>query len=99
MTNFQNDNWGRNFVKKFKLSPDSLMQSAFQIAYYKIYGQYVATYESASTSAFKLGRTETVRPATMATKELAEYMNKKSSSANGDEVCFYSTLIKSITSK
>jgi len=86
MTNFQNDNWGRNFVKKFKLSPDSLMQSAFQIAYYKIYGQYVATYESASTSAFKLGRTETVRPATMATKELAEYMNKKSSSANGDEV-------------
>ena len=82
LKNFQLDSYGRSFVKKYKLSPDSLMQSAFQIAYYKVYGKSVATYESASTSAFKLGRTETVRPATMATKKLAEIMAKKTNDSN-----------------
>lgn len=79
LKNFEVDSWGRNFVKNYKLSPDSIMQSAFQVAYYKVYGKFVATYESASTSAFKKGRTETIRPATMATKQLAEFMAKGSS--------------------
>lgn len=92
--NFQIDTWGRSFVKKFSLSPDSVMQSAFQIAYYKRYGKFAATYESASTSAFKKGRTETVRPATMATKHLAEYMNKKSDSLEMNQVA---SLLKDCT--
>ena len=32
----------------------------------------MATYESCSTSAFRHGRTETIRPATMATKKTCE---------------------------
>ena len=36
------------------------MQSAIQIAYFKTFGEFVATYESASTCAFKLGRTEVI---------------------------------------
>lgn len=74
---FEKKTWGKNFVKPYKLSPDSIMQSGFQVAYYKRYGKFVGSYESASTSAFKKGRTETVRPATMATKHLAEFMSKK----------------------
>lgn len=46
------------------------------MAYYKIYGNFIATYESCSTSAFKHGRTETVRPATMATKKFVEEFHK-----------------------
>lgn len=44
----------------------------FQLAYNKLTGQYVGTYESCSTAAFKHGRTETMRPCTMATKEFCE---------------------------
>ncbi len=82
LKNFELKTIGRKFAKKNSLSPDSFMQTAFQIAFYKLYGRFVATYESASTSAFKLGRTETVRPATLATKAIAEYM--KNNSANLD---------------
>lgn len=38
------------------------------MAYYRQYKETVATYESCSTSAFKHGRTETIRPATAETK-------------------------------
>ena len=83
--NFEIEKYGRNFVKKFNLSPDSIMQSAIQVAYFKTFGKFVATYESASTSAFKLGRTETIRPATLATKRLSEYLAKKNDSINAKE--------------
>lgn len=46
------------------------------MAYYKMYGNFVATYESCSTSAFKHGRTETVRPSTMATKSFVVEIHK-----------------------
>lgn len=36
------------------------------------YGGVAATYESCSTSAFKHGRTETVRPATLETRAFSE---------------------------
>lgn len=58
----------RELIKQSKLSPDSVMQLSFQLAYFLAHGGTAATYESCSTSAFKHGRTETVRPATMATK-------------------------------
>jgi len=54
-------------VKKAKLSPDSVMQLAVQLAHFRMFGKNAGTYESCSTSAFKHGRTETVRPCTSAT--------------------------------
>ena len=53
---------------------------SIQCAYYKTFKKFTATYESASTSAFKKGRTETIRPVTPATVKLAEYFEK-----NGNE--------------
>ena len=38
-----------------------------QMGYYRQHGKFVGTYESCSTAAFKHGRTETVRPASLAT--------------------------------
>jgi carnitine O-palmitoyltransferase 2 len=54
------------FLKKAKLSPDGAMQMAFQLAHIKHQGGPLlpSTYESASTAAFKHGRTETIRSAT-----------------------------------
>lgn len=43
-----------------------------------MYGKNVGTYESCSTSAFKHGRTETVRSCTEATKAMCEKMYGKS---------------------
>ncbi|KAH8302854.1 hypothetical protein KR044_011331 [Drosophila immigrans] len=58
--------------KRHGLSPDSIMQLSFQLAYRQAFQRYVGTYESCSTSAFKHGRTETMRPCTMATKAFCD---------------------------
>lgn len=42
--------------KKYGLSPDSIMQLGFQLAYKKQNNRYVGTYESCSTSAFRYGK-------------------------------------------
>lgn len=54
------------------------------MAYHKVFGNFVATYESCSTAAFKHGRTETVRPCTSATKEFALKFNGKNKPSKGD---------------
>ncbi|KAM4721091.1 carnitine O-palmitoyltransferase 2, mitochondrial [Rhinophrynus dorsalis] len=63
---------GKDFLKTQKLSPDAISQLAFQMAFLRQYGQTTATYESCSTAAFKHGRTETIRPASIYTKKCSE---------------------------
>lgn len=58
----------KKLCKKNLVSPDAIMQLAFQAAYHRMTGKFVSSYESCSTAAFKHGRTETIRPCTMATK-------------------------------
>lgn len=62
---------GKEQLKRKKLSPDAIVQLAFQMGFLRQHGQTVATYESCSTAAFKHGRTETIRPATAHTKRCA----------------------------
>lgn len=62
----------REYFKKNKLSPDSMSQLSFQLAYKRLYGTTPVTYESCSTAAFKGGRTETVRPCTQETNQTVE---------------------------
>lgn len=69
---FEFHGFGKTLCKAAQVSPDSIMQLGFQLAYNKLSGKYVGTYESCSTAAFKHGRTETMRPCTMATKEFCE---------------------------
>ncbi|KAI5636156.1 choline/Carnitine o-acyltransferase domain-containing protein [Phthorimaea operculella] len=66
--------------KKFKVSPDCVMQLGFQAAYHLLHGKYVGTYESCSTSAFKHGRTETMRPCTDKTKAFCDGLHIHKSS-------------------
>ncbi|XP_015266890.1 PREDICTED: carnitine O-acetyltransferase, partial [Gekko japonicus] len=57
--------FGKNFPKSEKISPDAFIQVALQLAYYRMYGEVCATYESASLRMFRLGRTDTIRSASI----------------------------------
>lgn len=77
---------GKEFLKTQKLSPDAISQLSFQMAFLRQYGQTTATYESCSTAAFKHGRTETIRPASLYTKKCSEAFVKNSSKHNAAEL-------------
>ncbi|XP_066453679.1 carnitine O-palmitoyltransferase 2, mitochondrial [Eleutherodactylus coqui] len=70
---------GKELLKTKKLSPDAVAQLSFQMAFLRQYGQTTATYESCSTAAFKHGRTETIRPASIYTKKCSEAFVKNPS--------------------
>ncbi|CAB3398206.1 unnamed protein product [Caenorhabditis bovis] len=53
--------YGKDFMKKAKVSPDAYIQMALQMAYFIDQGKFEQTYEPAVMRLFKEGRTETVR--------------------------------------
>ncbi|KAJ2727188.1 Carnitine O-acetyltransferase mitochondrial [Coemansia sp. Benny D115] len=55
------DSFGKEQIKKMKVSPDAFVQMAMQLAYYRKFRHVPATYESASTKSYMRGRTETSR--------------------------------------
>ncbi len=63
----QYDGFGKTYLKKKGFSPDGVLQLAIQMAYYRQYKCAVGSYESCSTAGFRHGRTETIRPASIAT--------------------------------
>ncbi|XP_047346502.1 carnitine O-palmitoyltransferase 2, mitochondrial [Vespa velutina] len=71
------EGFGKNECKKIGISPDAIMQLAFQLALYEQEGQMVPTYESCSTAAFKRGRTETIRSCTLQTKAACIALTEK----------------------
>lgn len=60
---FRYANYGKDFIKTCKVSPDVYIQLALQLTYYRLYGKLTATYESASTRRFLLGRVDCIRSA------------------------------------
>uniref|UniRef100_A0AAQ5Y477 Choline O-acetyltransferase n=1 Tax=Amphiprion ocellaris TaxID=80972 RepID=A0AAQ5Y477_AMPOC len=56
--------YGREFIKKQKMSPDAYIQVALQLAFYRCHGRLVSTYESASIRRFQEGRVDNIRSAT-----------------------------------
>ncbi|KAG1666869.1 Carnitine O-palmitoyltransferase 2, mitochondrial [Nymphon striatum] len=84
LTAFRYEGLGKDLIKSKKLSPDSVIQLAFQMAFHMQNGFYPATYESCSTSAFKHGRTETMRPCTMATKQFIDSVSSNNRPSNQD---------------
>ncbi|XP_007566309.1 choline O-acetyltransferase [Poecilia formosa] len=56
--------YGKEFIKKQKMSPDAYIQVALQLAYYRCHGRAVSTYESASMRRFQQGRVDNIRSAT-----------------------------------
>ncbi|KAM4695911.1 carnitine O-acetyltransferase isoform 1-T1 [Rhinophrynus dorsalis] len=70
--------FGKNVPKSQKMSPDAFIQVALQLAYYRIYGQVCATYESASLRMFRLGRTDTIRSASVDSMKFVQGMDDPS---------------------
>lgn len=64
--------FGKEFIVSNKLSPDSFVQLSMMLAYYRLYGQLVCTYEPVLTKTFYHGRTEAMRSATMEAKRCCE---------------------------
>lgn len=68
------DGYGKSFVKKQKMSPDAWIQMAFQLTFYRLHNHNPPTYETGSTRKFLLGRTDTIRSASIASSEFVKAM-------------------------
>nr|XP_033787107.1 peroxisomal carnitine O-octanoyltransferase isoform X2 [Geotrypetes seraphini] len=66
--------FGKKLVKELKLHPDTFVQLALQLAYYKLHKRPGCCYETASTRKFYHGRTETMRSCTMEAVEWCQAM-------------------------
>lgn len=57
--------FGKEFIKAQRISPDAFIQLALQLTYYKVHRRLVSTYESAGLRQYKYGRVDNIRAATM----------------------------------
>ncbi|XP_023944500.1 choline O-acetyltransferase [Bicyclus anynana] len=78
-------NYGREFMKSCRTSPDVYIQLAMQYAYYKLYGYLVSTYESASLRRFHNGRVDNIRSAHSAAHAWAAAMCTADTPPQADE--------------
>lgn len=70
----QFNDFGKNLLKKHRVSPDSFFQIAMQLAYFRLHRTAPATYESASLRRFALGRTDTIRSCSIASDAFVRAM-------------------------
>lgn len=82
MSCFSFELFGKDFIKSQKMSPDSFIQIAIQLAYYKIHNEIAATYESATSRKYLNGRTETIRSASMEALDFCKIMADNSASVS-----------------
>ncbi|KAM4689061.1 peroxisomal carnitine O-octanoyltransferase [Discoglossus pictus] len=65
VANYAFTSFGKKLVKEKKLHPDTFVQLALQLAFYKLHRRPGCCYETATTRTFYHGRTETMRPCTV----------------------------------
>ena len=68
------EGYGKEQIKRFKVSPDAWAQLVKQLAFHKMFGRPGVCYESAQTRKFQLGRTEVIRAASSENRAWAESM-------------------------
>jgi carnitine O-acetyltransferase len=73
--------YGKNLIVGNKMSPDSFVQMSTMLAYYKLYGKVVCTYEPVLTKTFYHGRTEAMRSATPQAAQLCAMWCRKDATA------------------
>ncbi|KAM6315274.1 peroxisomal carnitine O-octanoyltransferase [Aegotheles albertisi] len=74
LVNYVFTSFGKTLIRKQKLHPDTFVQLALQLAYYKCHGRPGCCYETAMTRRFYHGRTETIRSCTMEAVEWCKSM-------------------------
>nr|CAD7402882.1 unnamed protein product [Timema cristinae] len=75
--------FGKDVLKSFKVSPDSFIQMAIQLAFYRLHKVPGAHYESAGLRKFIHGRTETIRSCSQESVDFA--MKMLSGTATNEE--------------
>ncbi|GMS80844.1 hypothetical protein PENTCL1PPCAC_3019 [Pristionchus entomophagus] len=73
--------YGKDFIKKAKVSPDAYIQMALQTAYYRDQGRFDLTYEPAVARLWREGRTETIRSCTQESCAFVRGLQDKNESA------------------
>ncbi|KFO74815.1 Peroxisomal carnitine O-octanoyltransferase [Cuculus canorus] len=74
LVNYAFTSFGKALIKKKELHPDTFVQLALQLAYYKNHGRPGCCYETAMTRRFYHGRTETIRSCTVEAVEWCKSM-------------------------
>ncbi|MBN3276786.1 CLAT acetyltransferase, partial [Polyodon spathula] len=77
--------YGKEFIKKQRMSPDAYIQVALQLAFYRCHGKQVPTYESASIRRFLEGRVDNIRSATYEALVFAKAMTDGKSTVPDSE--------------
>lgn len=77
---FTFDTFGASAIKLAKQSPDSFIQTALQVAFYKVQGGPPAHYESAGLRRFRNTRTECIRSTSSDSVSFAKLMANDSGS-------------------
>ncbi|XP_033887684.1 choline O-acetyltransferase isoform X1 [Acipenser ruthenus] len=77
--------YGKEFIKKQRMSPDAYIQVALQLAFYRCHGKQVPTYESASIRRFLEGRVDNIRSATYEALVFAKAMTEGKSTVPDSE--------------
>ncbi|KAH8280115.1 hypothetical protein KR018_007983 [Drosophila ironensis] len=75
------DDYGKDFMKRHRLHPDSFAQVVMQWAYYQMHEEIAPTYETALMRQYYNGRTETLRSCTRA---VADFLRASSKRQVGD---------------
>ncbi|MGB3654014.1 MAG: choline/carnitine O-acyltransferase, partial [Rivularia sp. (in: cyanobacteria)] len=71
--------FGRNLIKNYRLSPDAVVQLAIQLTYVKLRDKIDCMYESVHTRRFAYGRTEAMRSVTPESIELIRSFTQEDS--------------------
>lgn len=74
--------FGKAAIKQRKLHPDTFIQMAMQLAYYRMHKEPGSCYETAMTRKFYHGRTETMRPCTLEALNWCKAMTDPTCDAN-----------------
>ncbi|MCI4665894.1 MAG: choline/carnitine O-acyltransferase [Neomegalonema sp.] len=69
------EEFGKELIKTLGTGPDSFVQMAYQLAYWRKHGRTPKTYESGQTRAFRIGRTETIRSVSVASRDFTALMD------------------------
>ncbi|KNC46067.1 carnitine palmitoyltransferase II [Thecamonas trahens ATCC 50062] len=85
---------GSTAIKSHKLSPDSTLQMALQLAYYRMHGKSGSTYEAAAMAYFKEGRTETIRSASIESDAMCATFDDPAATKADKEAAFRAAVAK-----
>ncbi|XP_059489582.1 choline O-acetyltransferase isoform X2 [Neocloeon triangulifer] len=82
--------YGKDSIKLCKVSPDAYIQLALQLAYFRLNQKLTATYESAGTRRFRMGRVDCIRSASLEAMAWVEAMCRleaEGAASNHSEMC------------